>query len=147
MSQSELDRQVGGNHYKGLAIQVIEWADRNSLSFNEGNIVKYLTRWRKKNGVQDVEKAIHYYKVLLELYQDGSLSKDHLTFLQGKPLWKLHDFLDQFPELTSVELYIINGVTSWRRGTQPGVSLECLEPLFHALLDIAQSYSKEGPNA
>lgn len=53
-----LTKQVGGNHYKELKIQPIEFIEGNKLSFSIGNIVKYLTR--NKNRLEDLEKAFHY---------------------------------------------------------------------------------------
>jgi hypothetical protein len=52
------DRQEGGGHYKGMAIQPIEYILANKLPFIEGNIVKYITRWREKGGIEDLEKEI-----------------------------------------------------------------------------------------
>ncbi len=54
-----LDVQVGGGHYKDLAIQPVEYIHKNNLSYLEGNVVKYITRHKSKNGEQDVRKAIH----------------------------------------------------------------------------------------
>ena len=62
-----LDTQVGGSHYKDLPIQPVEYTHKNGLPFIEGNIVKYITRHRQKNGAEDVRKVIHYCNLLLEL--------------------------------------------------------------------------------
>ena len=43
---SALDKQVGGNHYKDFAIQPIEFIVKNNLGFIEGNVIKYICRWR-----------------------------------------------------------------------------------------------------
>ena len=64
-----LDVQVGGDHYKKLAIQPIEYIHANKLGFAEGNVVKYVTRWRDKNGIKDLEKARHYIDLLIQLEQ------------------------------------------------------------------------------
>ena len=64
---SALDKQVGGDYYKNLQIQPTEYNQRNGLGFCEGNVVKYVTRHRHKNGRQDIEKAIHYLELLLEM--------------------------------------------------------------------------------
>ena len=61
------DTQVGGSHYKGLAIQPAEYCQRNRLPYCEANVVKYVTRHREKNGREDIEKAIHYLQLLLEI--------------------------------------------------------------------------------
>jgi hypothetical protein len=60
------DRQVNGDHYRG-AIQTWDYIVANDLGFLEGNIIKYVTRFRKKNGIQDLEKARHYLDKLIEV--------------------------------------------------------------------------------
>lgn len=57
---SALNKQVGGNHYKRMAIQPIEFITKNELLFNEGNIVKYVCRYKNKNGLEDLEKILQY---------------------------------------------------------------------------------------
>lgn len=64
---SALESQVGGDHYKALPIQPIEFIHRNELGFVEGNIIKYVVRHRHKNGKQDLEKAAHYLRLLIEM--------------------------------------------------------------------------------
>jgi len=59
-------RQEGGSHYE-LNIQPIEYIHGNELGFIEGNIIKYATRHRAKNGAEDIRKIIHYCELLLEL--------------------------------------------------------------------------------
>ena len=66
-SKSALETQVGGSHYKDLKIQPIEFIHANGLDFLTGNIIKYATRHRKKNGAEDVKKIIHYANLILEL--------------------------------------------------------------------------------
>jgi len=60
------DKQVGGNHYKDMPIQPIDYIMKNGLGFCEGNIVKYITRYNSKGGVEDIAKALHYCELLLE---------------------------------------------------------------------------------
>ena len=60
-------RQVNGDHYKSMAIQPSEFIYRNALDWYEGNAVKYICRHRIKGGKVDVEKAIHYLELLLEV--------------------------------------------------------------------------------
>lgn len=63
---SELSNQIGGGHYKDLAIQPVEYIYKNKISFIEGCIIKYVTRWNQKGGVQDLEKARHFINMLIE---------------------------------------------------------------------------------
>lgn len=64
--QSALDRQVGGNHYKGFAIQPIDFIEQNKIPFTEGCVIKYVTRHREKGKAADIRKAIHFLEMLLE---------------------------------------------------------------------------------
>ena len=65
--KTALDRQAGGNHYKDLPIQPVQYIHANGIGYFEGNVIKYVTRWRTKGGVQDLEKARHYIDLLIEL--------------------------------------------------------------------------------
>jgi hypothetical protein len=60
-----LEHQVGGNHYKDKAIQPIEYIMANKLPFCEGNVVKYITRWKDKGGVEDLRKIKEYCDFLI----------------------------------------------------------------------------------
>lgn len=64
-------RQVGGKHYTGYKIQPVEFITVNKIGFIEGNVIKYLLRFKEKNGLQDLDKAIHYIELLKELYKNG----------------------------------------------------------------------------
>lgn len=64
---SALDKQVSGSHYKDFPIQPLEFIHANSIPFIEGCIIKYATRHKEKNGVEDLYKVIHYARLLLEL--------------------------------------------------------------------------------
>lgn len=64
---SAKETQVGGDHYKVLPIQPVEFIHRNELGFIEGNIIKYVVRHQTKNGKQDLEKAAHYLRLLIEM--------------------------------------------------------------------------------
>lgn len=65
---SAKDYQIAGNHYKNKGIQPIEYIMSNDLDFCEGNVVKYVTRWKFKseNRVDDLLKAKHYLEFLIE---------------------------------------------------------------------------------
>lgn len=68
---TSLDTQIGGDHYKELSIQPIEYILANKLGFCEGNVVKYITRYKSKNGLEDLKKAKHYIDMLIENYSEG----------------------------------------------------------------------------
>ena len=60
------DYQVAGSHYKELKIQPIEYILANNMGFCEGAIVKYITRWRDKGGIDDLRKIKHFCEFLIE---------------------------------------------------------------------------------
>lgn len=64
---SALETQVSGNHYKDKAIQPVEYIHANKIGYFEGNVIKYVTRWKDKGGVADLNKAKHYIELLIEL--------------------------------------------------------------------------------
>lgn len=61
-----LDKQVSGTHYKDLKIQPIEYIQANGLDYFQGNVVKYVTRHKSKDGKADIQKAIHYLEMILQ---------------------------------------------------------------------------------
>ena len=65
--ESPLDVQVAGSHYKDMNIQPVEYIHANGIGYFEGNVIKYISRWRKKNGIADLEKAKHYIDLLIEM--------------------------------------------------------------------------------
>ena len=64
-----LDTQIGGGHYKDMKIQPIEYTLANNLGFCEGNVIKYISRYKAKNGVEDLQKAKHYIDLLINQIQ------------------------------------------------------------------------------
>lgn len=61
--------QVGGQHYKAKAIQPWDYIVANELGYLEGNVVKYVSRWKDKGGIEDLKKAMHYLTKLIEVNQ------------------------------------------------------------------------------
>jgi len=61
------DEQIGGSHYKSKVMQPWDYIAANGLGYFEGNIVKYVSRWRDKGGMVDLKKAKHYLDKLIEL--------------------------------------------------------------------------------
>ena len=59
--------QIAGKHYKNKTVQPWDYIAANELGYFEGNIVKYVSRWRDKGGVDDLRKARHYLDKLIEL--------------------------------------------------------------------------------
>ena len=61
----------GPSYYRQYEIQPIEFIIKNKLGFLEGNIIKYVCRYKQKNGVEDLLKAQHYLDFLIEQYDSG----------------------------------------------------------------------------
>ena len=65
------DKQIGGSHYKdNFVIQPYEFISKNDLSFFQGNVIKYVCRYMNKNGIQDLEKVIHYCELEIKKLKD-----------------------------------------------------------------------------
>jgi len=60
------DIQIGGSHYKDLEIQPIDYILGNQLGYCEANVVKYVSRWQSKGGIDDLRKAKHYIDFLID---------------------------------------------------------------------------------
>ena len=67
LKNNPLNVQEGGKHYKQFSIQPVEFITKNNLGFCEGNIIKYITRHKHKNGLEDLKKAKHYIDLLIAL--------------------------------------------------------------------------------
>ena len=67
MTEKANDTQIAGEHYKSKTIQPWDYIISNNLGYMEGNIVKYVSRWRDKGGVEDLKKAQHYLAKLIEV--------------------------------------------------------------------------------
>ena len=67
------ERQVGGNHY-GKPIQHWDYVVAQGLGYFEGQVTKYVSRWRDKNGLEDLKKARHFLDKLIEEVEAGRIS-------------------------------------------------------------------------
>ena len=107
------DTQISGNHYKGKPLQVWDFVAANNLGYFEGNIVKYVSRWKDKGGVDDLRKAKHYIEKLIEL--ETQVKPEHkgerlILPKDDGPLWIVWDG-DPCPldPATRVEVMLISG--------------------------------------
>ena len=66
-----LDIQVGGTHYSKMTIQPVEFINVNNLSYLQGNVVKYVCRYKDKNGIEDLKKAMHYIQIMIDYETRG----------------------------------------------------------------------------
>ena len=69
------DIQIGGSHYKSFHIQPYEFISKNNLSFFQGNVIKYVCRYLNKNGIEDLEKIIHYCELEKKKLKDMEKKK------------------------------------------------------------------------
>ena len=67
--------QVGGNHYTKFPIQPYEFISKNDLSFFQGNVIKYVCRYLNKNGIEDLNKIIHYCELEKKKLKDMEKKK------------------------------------------------------------------------
>lgn len=71
LEDNALNVQVDGDHYKDLLIQPVQYIHANNIGYFEGNVIKYITRYKNKNGLDDLKKARHYIDLLIELEYGG----------------------------------------------------------------------------
>lgn len=141
--KSVLDNQHGGTHYKEKGIQPIAYAHANDLSFFQGNVVKYVTRYKDKKGVEDVKKAIHYLQMILEFeygvfsevsFSDAEeLSETYKNPFSGSDISQeeLKSFIESVDNLSSQEElwyppvhYGTSFWVEWREGRMPDLDPE-----------------------
>ena len=70
--------QVGGKHYVGQQIQPWDFIVSHDMGFLEGNIVKYVSRYKYKDGLSDLEKALHYLTKLIEVTNERNRQNERL---------------------------------------------------------------------
>jgi hypothetical protein len=86
--QSAFAIQVGGDHYKQYPIQPIQYARKNNLDAMQFSVVKYVTRHKQKNGVQDIRKAIHFLQMIAEYDYGVKVPIDYAELDQAEKLPK-----------------------------------------------------------
>jgi len=68
-TESTNSKQFGGTHYKEMAIEPWDFISANQIGYLDGTAIKYLARWKSKNGIEDLKKAIHFIEKLIEVEQ------------------------------------------------------------------------------
>lgn len=105
------NEQVGGEHYRS-GFQ--HWDFVVALlhcRYFEGQVTKYVARWRKKNGVQDLEKALHYTKKLAELFADDKVGPMPAPAANWRKT--LSDFFDANEITGTLDRYIFISIVDW----------------------------------
>jgi hypothetical protein len=82
---SSYDKQIGGSHYQGCTIQPSQFVIENKMLFPEGSAIKYICRHAKKDGKQDLLKAIHFIEMIIE--RDYKETKQE-SWIEGFRKWK-----------------------------------------------------------
>lgn len=100
------DTQHGGKHYQS-EYQHWDWAIDIGLGYLESAATKYLTRWRDKNGAEDVRKAVHYMEKAFEAYKENRYFNQALV----RPL-RTRAFLTA-NNIIGIEGDIITGIAEW----------------------------------
>lgn len=80
------DKQVDGSHYKST-IECWDYILANNIGYLEGTAIKYLTRWRKKGGINDIKKAIHFLEKLVETEEAKTEVPIHVTITGVHQQW------------------------------------------------------------
>ena len=93
-SNSSYDKQIGGSHYQGMRIQPSQFVIENKMLFPEGSAIKYICRHSKKDGKQDLLKAIHFIEMIIERdYSEKQNESEYrsLDWIKGFNKWKKTD--------------------------------------------------------
>lgn len=115
------DRQEGGSHYKAGSIQHWDLIAQNRVGYLEGNATKYLTRWRKKNGVEDLKKALHYVDKLSELAGAGIVQNQSKFIDRDNPAYDDLEVFYAENNLESAEQLAVFWLLTW----------DCLQDIQH----------------
>ena len=67
--------QVGGKHYTRITIQPYELISKDDLSFFQDNVIKYVCRYQRKGGAEDIKKIVHYCQLELLKMKDMEKKK------------------------------------------------------------------------
>ena len=93
-SNSSYNKQIGGSHYQGMSIQPSQFVIENKMLFPEGSAIKYICRHSKKDGKQDLLKAIHFIEMIIERdYSEKQNESEYrsLDWIKGFNKWKKTD--------------------------------------------------------
>jgi hypothetical protein len=94
MSANEI--QHGGSHYKVDKIQVWDFIMANQIGYMEGSAIKYLARWKRKGGVEDLKKARHFIDRLIEEEEKKVIKEKYVSkpfqINLGDPPRSVYDF-------------------------------------------------------
>ncbi len=99
------EKQIGGNHYR-CKYQHWDFVTNNELHYLQGCATKYLARYRKKNGLQDLEKAVHYVEKLKEVYEKGMKITERVPLFEIRKFCEANDVGEEVQEAIAQMLNI-----------------------------------------
>jgi len=103
--------QVGGDHYQS-SVQHWDFVAKNNIPYHEGNATRYLSRWRRKNGVQDLEKSLHYVDKIISLFE-GGMKTPSFDLMSGDLQYDVWEFAKSYG-LSRPEAHCCYLICSWR---------------------------------
>lgn len=98
------DKQIGGRHYES-AYQHWDFMLDVSMPYLPAQVIKYITRWKKKNGVQDLEKALHFLEKYIEVEGRKTLEK----------YGKMNRYLEE-NQIETGEVFVIQHLLNYHTG-------------------------------
>lgn len=117
--------QVGGTHYQRGGLQHWDFVEAHGIGYLEAAASKYLTRWRDKNGVQDLEKARHYTVKLLELHEEGArYQRGTATYQEARQWVQTQDGVDSLTAAALVE------VLCWKEAKSLVTAIQIMDRLI-----------------
>jgi hypothetical protein len=128
------EMQVGGNHYNAPYQHWDFVVDALHNRYLEGQVTKYVTRWRKKNGIQDLQKACHYLKKLIELFVDGKYPAMPPVSSRGDMQSLLQKFWMANDITGTLDHYIFSSIVEW----SDLETLCAIEAWLEELINIAE---------
>lgn len=138
-----LDIQVGGSHYKNMAIQPVEYCHKNRMGGIESSIIRYICRWREKNGLEDLAKIPHYIDLLMVLEPESTgwvmarknaMERGVLPVVEQTIPWGVFTVRNNLGE---VESDVVRLISTWRDTEKFGKLLE--------IKQIVQELIEENP--
>ena len=130
--------QVGGDHYQAQ-YQHWDWVIDMKMGYLEGNATKYVSRWWKKNGVQDLEKARTYVEKLIQNF--GSVMNFSLHIHEDLRIQYVNRFVAA-NKLPSMEADFCQCMGDWRSKRDLQIALSLLDGLVTTAKTAPQGHPR-----
>ena len=120
--------QIGGSHYKNGGVQHWDLIDDYGVGYLEANATKYLARWRKKDGLRDLEKCEHYLRKLYDK-RSGLSHSEQVSRMPRVPSGEIANFARQ-QDLTAEEELILSYILRWESTATIDLSRRAVQALI-----------------